>query len=238
MTVPIWPILQLEPERPHWEIATGQVTGGQNLEGWTQTGIFGGGGFWRLALNRIVIVDDLDQRISWRALQALTDGGGSPVEIAYPDYALMEELSPSASIPSSRFLDGSEYSDTSQTVSGSVRVLNVGIVGQNATVMTVNEIYGPPLLPGMDFSVRDGQGCKRRHRIKRATAIVGEPGSYTLTIRPWLRDVVLDGAELDFLNPGSVMFLADAASIFADETGSRFAEVSPVFSEWFGTVPS
>jgi hypothetical protein len=233
--VPVWPIDLLQPERPHWEIVTGIVTGGQNLEGFTQTGILGGGGYWQLILGRIVTEDLPEQLFAWRAIQALLDGGASPFILGWPDWAGMEEIWPADYADALTFSDGTAWSDGAYWTPGAIRIVNIGGAPKNATSMVVGLADGPPLQAGMIFSVLDAQGLPRRHDIRRVTPVDGQPTQFTIKFRPWLRDAVADTQELNFSNPSSVMFLADPKSVFADQLGSRFAEVSPIFNEWFGT---
>jgi hypothetical protein len=235
--VPYWPIAQLEPERPKWEIARGIVTGGSNLSDWTQTGIFGGGGIWKVQMARIVITDDLNQRMTWRATQALLDGGAAPIIVAWPDYAGFEEVFPEDEQPFVPFGGGSTFSDGGEFESYGALVTTVDAALQSATTMTLDVVSGPALQGGMIFSVLDAQGLPRRHQIQAAWAIEGEAGQYGVRFRPWLRDNVPAGAEVNFSCPGCVMKLSDPKSIFADEMAGRFAEVSPVLDEWFGTLP-
>lgn len=245
VVVPVWPIELLMPEKPNWELAGGYVSGGaQNQQGWVQRGVYGGGGTWRLTMTRIVIDDDFEKRLSWRGFQANLDSGASPVIIRIPDFAGIEQLYPEGDedpgppLEGQPFGDGTLFSDGAEWGEYDVTVQCVGGADMNATTMEVEVIAGPALRPGLVFSVLDEQGLDRKHMIRAATAEGSPVGRYSITFRPWLRAAIADGAELNFSNPGCVMKLAEPGSIFAEETGGRWAEPSPIFEEWFGAIPT
>lgn len=208
MTATSWPIDTLSPESYNWRIAGKTVVGGQTVSGYVQTGVFGGGGFWSLELDRIAVYTAAEH-LALRTMQAVLDGGATPVIIAIPDYAVMVNVTPQPT-----------------------NVTNYGSAALGATSIVINVTAGPPMTAGYVFSVNDADGNPRRHEIVSASPAGGD--HYNVTIRPPLRSAVSNGAALDFLTPGCVMKIADPASIYCKMLTGRFGEISPTFIEYFG----
>lgn len=207
-----WPIDILEPEKTNWSRAGGSVNGGANLSGWSQTGTFGGGGFWVLQMTRVLVVE-VEQHLAMRWMEAELDQGANPINIAIPDYAAFEEL-----------------------YSGTANIVAVGSAALRASALRLDVVAGPILRRGMIFSVLDDQGLPRRHEIKTVTLVIGQPTQYDVTFVPPLRAAVGSGAVANFSEPACVMKIANIESISGDFIAARFGEVSPVFVEFFGTI--
>lgn len=229
--IPFWPLNVLEPESPNWGISGGIRTSGANGEGWAQTMGTLAGGFWTLTMGRIVITEP-DQVRSWRSLRTSMRNGARPCIISIPDYACAPYPAGYPIPTLSPFGDDSTFSDESMFNSGLIEVVAAEAALRRAVFLKVTAVSAAPLRAGLVFSVIDEWGLPRRHETG-PTYQTG-PNAYTMEINPPLRSALAVGKRLNFDNPALVVKLSNPESIFGPMVGSRIAEISPQFVEYFG----
>lgn len=184
------------------------ISGGRTLSGPMIIGRFDGGGIWMVDAGEVQ-VSTPDQQRAWRALEGYLDGGANDILVPMREYvtAPFPPLIPPVYALNCRNSDSSACSDGSTWACSLVYVTMLATAVLRATSLTVNvATTGAQLRGGEIFSVVHPTHNHKAYRITTVTANGGN--SYTVGIRPPLRDSLNVGQELYFDFPLCVMHLA------------------------------
>ena len=213
-----------------WQLLSSTISPGQTLYGAAPRIRTDGGGLWRCEYGAINLRSP-DHVRTWRALDALCDGGVSPIIVPMCDKrhfpAPIVDGNPVYSIDQIPHSDDTLFSDGS----GYTQSVVDASVGQDAPLravsLTVFFLVGGPLRGGEFFSIEhETQGW---HLYQVAT--VDDDG--VITFRPPLREAVTEGTYLEFDRPRCVMMLADPNVMKLTLSMRRFADPDVSFIEYF-----
>lgn len=207
-----------------------QLSGGQAISGGTQLSKTDGGGSWVAQLSFKLRTADQVRR--WRAYGARLDGGASTITIPRCEAGLKIILDGEPDIEGAPHSDGASFSDGSEYVVVPEVSASFGAsAALRATQVQLDFVSPVSVLGGEVFTVEHANAGERMYTIHSIASQTGN--SYTVKIRPPLREAVTTATPLDFDDPRCVMRLANAESWDAQLNNLRFADPSPVFIEHF-----
>lgn len=224
MTAPRWPIAALpaqniavNPEFRNARGAAGTAYGRSQIAA-------SDAGRWSITLGSIVIRDGAGRK-AWRALQAIMEGGLTPICIPL---CRADQPIPAGgaqhygSVPHS---DGAYFSDGSGYAQQVIDVTATTGAARGATQLTLTKTYAADLEPPHFFSFGE-----QLYQIK---AIVGEQEATAATVRIWppLREAVAAGAHAEFDNPICRVRLAGDAGMDLELEQRRAARPTVRFVE-------
>lgn len=194
MTIPVWNPATYRASDPKVELMGAGTVSPPSLAGLRRT-LTGPGGYWMAGFS-VPAITDRARVLAWRAFVAAVDHGAGQFEVRLADklYAPWPLVSGVADM----------------TPGGIVVALN-GAAAIEATTIAVTKTSGDALTAGQHFSLTGSRWGKRLHRIRAATDNGG--GSWTLEIRPGLREALATATALDFETPGFIATVANAREI-------------------------
>jgi hypothetical protein len=227
MAMMVWPEKLLSPLECRAYLMPFTRSGGRTLGGVkpsTRTDL----GYWRVDIVGVPLHDKHERR-AWDAIGAIL--GGSSGRIAVPAWSMdsapyasgREE--PLISVPHS---DGSTFSDGSQYQQSAISVVSVGVTAIGATLMSMRLINGAPDLAGVRFSYN--------HALYQTGQVVSvEDDIWTVRISPSVRELIPDGADLEFDRPTCVCNLLEDNAFQRPINADRFSRESVSFVEdtWY-----
>ncbi len=219
----IWPRDLLIPKECRPNLVPFTRTGGRSLGGVMPT-VRTDLGFWSIELNGLL----LETRAKMRTFEAIKDMlGGSAGSVAVPIYAFDRApyvdgiYLPPATVPhddETPFDDGAEYQQ------GQISIISVGLTPLGATTIRLSVLQGDTNLDGVFFSYN--------HALYRTGRIIEQDGSVvTMKISPTVREVIPDGAALEFDQPTCLCTLADDRGMDNGSNINGYDLVSVTFSE-------
>ncbi|MFZ4165177.1 hypothetical protein [Brevundimonas sp. NPDC058933] len=194
----IYPFDLLPPATERWRLSSVALSGGVSPTRAPTLSRTDGGGFWMCWMNEIELITRPQIKAA-RALEASLDGGVTSIIVPAFDWVFSPETVAHA--------DGSPFEDGSLYLSSPVAATVTAPAALRATILQAMFVGGGPLEAGERFSIIHPTKGKRLYTIARIRDRVAD--TYTLEIRPPLREAVLAGAEVDVSTPGCVMRLGN-----------------------------
>lgn len=204
------------------QLARRTISGGQALSGGEDLIAADGGGSWTLDLTGAYL-DDPAIAVAMRALDALSDGGATPLIVPFGD--ARHQLMGNVTVP----IGGLPWWNEEDFADSEPLSVTVGDTALRATQITVTVDKLPaPVRAGITLSI---DHATMRHRAYRIAEVLSDDGAQAvLSIRPPLREATPNGAPVEFLDPKCVMHVEDGART---PTTLGFAEGSVRFVEDF-----
>lgn len=215
MTTPVWPVCLLTPrDISASPSGTAAIFGGRTLSGAARAAQWSAGGLWRVAYESIY-VSTREQVLAAQALDAILDGGATPIIIPRMPGRQSPDA-PGVAVPHS---DGTFFDDgTGYVGEGDEAQAHASALMGATTIVIRRPVEAPMLIGGEDFSVMVPESENliagpRLHRIARILniALVGDFRVYTIEIRTPLRGDLAADAAVNFRNPACLMRLANYA---------------------------
>lgn len=194
----VYPFDLLPPASERWRLSSVSLNGGINPSRAPTLARTDGGGFWMCWMNEIELVTRAQIKAA-RALEAILDGGAAFIVVPAFDWAFSPETVTHA--------DGTPFADGSLYQSSPVEAAVVVGAPLRATILQTLFLGGVPLEGGERFSITHPAKGKRLYTIARVRERLGD--SYTVEIRPPLREAVSAGTVIDVSTPGCVMRIAN-----------------------------
>lgn len=227
---------QLLPEQSlSWQL-TRRTTNppGQTGAGFVPAAETTGGGLWRAELTDIPIRTRA-QVMTWRALEALLDGGAAQIVVPLCD----KRYFPAPIINGVKVIsydpvphdDGALFDDGAGYHQPVVSAYVADDAALRATEITVAMVSGATPQAGQMFSIAHPNMRERLYVIHRAA--IDSDGNSTLKIRPPLREAVGALTDVEFDHPCCVMQLATPESFKLALDLRKFGKPSAVFVESF-----
>lgn len=183
----LWPIHVLTPRNLARSYTPRTLAGTTALSGFTQAIVSPAAG-WRIKYENIA-VRTAAQINTWDALEAILEGRATPILVPLCEGRRRPFSDPEA--PPVPHDDETPFDDGTGYDQPSIVAKFTADAALRATEVSLTVIQGGTLTAGHHFSVGE-----RLYRIQR---IVTQDGaSYTIKIRPGLREAVLDGDEANF----------------------------------------
>lgn len=213
-----------------WQPLSSTISPGQTLYGAAARIRTDGGGLWRCEYGSISLRNP-DHVRAWRALEALCDGGMSPIIVPMCDKrhfpAPVVDGKPVYSIDQIPHSDDTFFGDGSGYAQSVVDASVVQDAPLRAVSLTAAFLTGGPLRGGEFFSIDHPTQGWRLYQV----ATVDDQGA--ITFRPPLREAVTEGTHLEFDRPRCVMMLADPNVMKLTLSMRRFADPDISFIEYF-----
>lgn len=218
-----WPRDLLVPKECRANIVPFTRSGGRSLGG-VQPSVRTDLGFWTLDLNGILL--DVARKV--RTFEAIKDIlSGSSGRIAVPIYAFKRApfasgaFEPMSSLPHS---DESTLDDGAEYLQGAISGVSVGVTPLGSTTMRIRVIQGDDDLSGVLFSYH--------HALYRTGQVVDrEDDIYTVRISPTVRELIPNGADLEFDQPTCLCNLSDDSGMVSGENAEGYELASVSFLE-------
>lgn len=227
MAIAVWPHKLLTPEECRAYVNPFTRSGGRTLGG-VKPAYRTDLGPWKIDLVNVPLVT-IAQKRTWDAIDTLL--GGTSGRIAVPAWAM--DSAPYASgreeaqilVPHS---DESTFSDGTMYLQNAISVVSVGVTALGATQISMRVIKGADDLSGVRFSYNHAL-----YKTGRALSIDGDV--WTVEITPSVRELIPDGADLEFDRPTCLCNLVEdngmKRAINADRI--EFVSVSFVEDTWY-----
>jgi len=211
-----------------WNLTGASISGGQSVSGQSQSVRSDGGGLWRLRAGfKLRTPADMKK---WRAFGARLDGGATSIVVPRIEAGLKVQLEGTETVESATHSDGSTLSDGSEyDVIPEVSASPGASAALRATQMQLAFTSAVVLEGGECFTIEHATQGDRLYTIHSVVAQANN--TYTVKIRPPLREAITTSTVLDFDDPRCLMRLADPDSWEAEARGLRFADPSAVFIE-------
>jgi len=185
-----------------------------------------GGGLWRAELNSIPIRNK-NQVLTWRALEAVLDGGASQIVVPLCDKRYFPAPPIGVSYPQIPHDDDAMHDDGAGYYQAVVTASLAQGAPLRATEIVVTMVSGAAPQAGQMFSITHPNMRERAYVIASAT----DDG--VLTIRPPLREAVEAGEAINFDCPSCVMQIATPENLKLTLSLRKFGSPSAVFLESF-----
>jgi hypothetical protein len=203
MALDVWPLSTFPVGQLKWWAEDGATSAGPGLAGPGQWISFSGGFWWNCALDDSMITT-ADEAKAWRAAIMQLDGGAVAFEVPFLDFP--------------------------QTTTPTVGKLHAA-AALRATALQIDVTAGRAPVAGDVMTLVHATQGARLYGIQRVTGIVGS--TYSVNVRPALREASLINDATDFANPRCTMQLApgkDGAEwpaptdAWVAKTGIKFVE--------------
>lgn len=153
------------------------------------------GGHWMASFN-VARINTPARVLAWRAFVASADHGAGQFEVRLADRL---------------YAPWPLVGGRPVTTPGGIAVTMNGAASVEATTLAVTQTTGGTLTAGQHFSLSGSRWGKRLYRIKSATD--NGAGSWTLEIRPGLREALATATALDFETPAFIGVVANPREI-------------------------
>lgn len=179
------------------ELERRTISGGQALSGSEDLIAADGGGRWVAEFNEAYL-DNPAIAVAMRALDALSDGGATPLIVPFAD--ARHQLMGNVTVPIGG-LPWWEEADFADSEPHSL-LLNAAPLRATQITVSVNSLPGP-VRAGITLSL---DHATMRHRAYRIAEVLSDNGAQAvLSIRPPLREATLGGMSVEILDPKCVM---------------------------------
>lgn len=226
MAIIVWPRCVLRAQSVAANLVPFSRSGGTTLGGVTPS-VRTDLGFWSIDYGNIVLQNR--SRAQWQTWQAIRQKlGGRSGLIAVPVRSGLSAPYASGSfeaMPKLPHSDGRPFSDGSRYVQGAVAVRSVGVTAIGAASIKLQPLNAADNLVGVRFSYG--------HALyETGPAISTDGGIWEVPISPTVRELIPDGAELNFDQPTCLCHLADDRGMdVTQEAVSRASYPSVKFVE-------
>ena len=226
MAIIVWPHCVLRPQQVAPNLVPFTRSGGPTLGGITpsyRTDL----GWWSIDYLNVVIQNrNRDQWQTWNAIRQKL--GGRSGMIAVPVRVSLS--APYASgvfepMPETTHSDGSTFSDGSVYVQGEISIKSSGATAVGATTIRLRIIKADANLVGVRFSYN--------HALYETGPVISISGdTWEVPISPTVRELIPDGADLEFDRPTCLCHLAeDRGMDVTQEAVARMSYPSVSFVE-------
>lgn len=231
-----WPAFLMRENSLVWQIRHRTIDPGPSMALLSRPVNATGGGLWACKLNSVIITEAVHE-MAWDAIDALMDGGTTPVVL--PRCCSRTAPWPvingvvtrrAAALP---YSDGSYFSDGSGYDGGPVIIVRAAAAGLRTVTLRVAVDQGSALQPGMHFSIDHATKGWRLYRIA-AVSVVSQgdnAGVYDIEIRTPLREAIGDDTPMEFDRPRCFMRLVTPDDMGLDLVLRRTATPSISFLE-------
>ncbi|EPE95708.1 hypothetical protein [Rhizobium grahamii] len=219
----VWPRDLLIPKECRPNIVPFTRTGGRSLGG-VQPSIRTDLGFWTVELNSVL----LDTPARLKTFEAIKDFlSGSAGRVAVPVYAFKRApyetgaYEPPVEVPHD---DNATLEDGTEYLQGAISAISVGTTAIGSTTIKIRVIKGGDDITGALFSVN--------HALYRIGQTLDRTGDvFTVKISPTIRELIPDGADLDFDQPTCLCNLSEDTGMNSGENIEGYEFVSLSFTE-------
>lgn len=244
MTIPVLDLSRLPPGRMTMPYVTpGGIEGGKSLSGVSTVVDMTGGGLVAVKYADIGLgnLDGSNLRY-WSRLSAILTGGVRSIivplltDFMVQTYTVGGGLSEAAVVS---FSDGALFSDGSSFSQLIINAICAVDAPLNAGTIVINMIAGFSLEGGEWFSIEHPTRLSRAYCITDVDGVVSQNanvGTFTVGIRPPLREAVPAGSKINFVRPRCLMRVDAAAAITNDVDGWWWSTPEIAFIESFGTT--
>lgn len=205
---------------------------GRTAGGLNPTVSSGGPGWW--CYEQAIFLHEPSQQATWQALEAITDGGAVPL-IVPVRWAIDQFIPYGAGVSEPEpvpFSDGTFFDDGTGFAGGAISAEFSAPAEMNATTVSIRMLGGHRALVGNEhFTVLHSIAEARVYRIGQILSVDGDV--YTVRIRAWLRQAVVEGEEVDFNNPRMLANVIGADAFKMPLDSNRHSNVSVRFEEYF-----
>lgn len=226
MAIIEWPLCVLRPQQMSANLVPFTRSGGPTLGGIT-TSVRTDLGWWSIDYTNVILMNrHRDQWMTWQAIRQKLGGRSGLV-------AVRVKAGLSAPYVSGSFepkiktthSDGSTFSDGSKYVQGAIAVKTVGFTAIGATTIRLRIIKAAQNLVGVRFSYN--------HALYETGPLIGIDGDiWEVPISPTVREVIPDGADLNFDDPTCLCHLTDDSGMdMTQESIARTSYPSVSFQE-------
>ena len=199
----VWPHCVLRPQQMAANIVPFTRSGGTTLGGITpsmRTDL----GYWSIDYSNVVMQNKA--RTQWQTWSAIRQKlGGRSGLIAVPVRASLSAPYASGSFEASAettHSDGALFEDDASYVQGAISVRTVGVTAVGATTIRMKIIHAADNLVGVRFSYN--------HALYETGPVIGIDGDvWEVPISPTVRELIPDGADLEFDQPTCLCHLAE-----------------------------
>lgn len=189
-----------------FELASRTISPGVTASGVIPLSRTDGGGLWTMDAGEIQL-STANHRRAWRAISGLCDGGVNKLIVPFHDPAHQPwpivNGEPLEAHEEYGFDDGTLFDDGVGFWQPVIVAKAVGAWAERATTVRLEIEYGGEIESGEHFSVEHPIQSHRPYRIVQAIEVGA--GVYDVTIRPPLREAVVDETALDFDEPKCIM---------------------------------
>jgi hypothetical protein len=193
----------------HWDLGGAAVSGGRSVSGMEQAAFSSGGGLWTAQI--AFKPRGRDQIRRWRAYGARLDGGATAFEVPHCEVQSRIRLDGTPSVSLAKHSDGSGFSDGSQyAVVPTVAASFGASAALRATQVQLDFVTAVEIIGGERFTVEHANAGARLYTIH--SIVSQSSNSYTVKIRPPLREAVTSATPLDFDDLRCTMRLVDGWS--------------------------
>lgn len=227
VSYPTWDFENCRPADLDLDCRASSYEGGRALTGVTHALDYSGGGIWAVTYGRVQLFTPESHR-AWGAAAARMNGSVLPMNILIPvRYVNPFPTATPADIP----------------VADTVPSYIAGITGDGAavgaTTMKIRILRGTALKAGHLFSINHATKGWRLYRVVEILTSTDSPTTdtdatlYNLTIRPPLREAIVQSQALEFDWPRCIMRLKPDESMAWSISGYWRGEPSASFVEYF-----
>lgn len=232
-SVRTWPEMLMRDKMLTWALVGQSASGGRTLSGAVPRVRIDGGGLWMATLADLQ-VSTPDQVRTYRALEAILDGGATPVVLSRRDLQFYPAPVDAFGVRVTSFADapcddGAFCDDGTGFVTGTVDA-TAAAAALRATSLTVTINVGSALRGGEVFSIEHDTYS---HRMYTVASVVGS----AVTIRPPLREAITAGTRLEFDYPKCVMQLANSSEMDLPLELRTYGQTTVKFIESFPPWP-
>ncbi len=185
-------------------------------------------------MTRIELVSD-DQLSAWQAWEDHLDGGATKVLVPVPELRLAPRpIAGGAPGRPSQLMATSDdpYFPEAVAFASPWIVASIdGAAALRATQITIDMEAGSRLKGGERFAINNPTTGRRVHRVRRVLSRDGQKA--TVSIRPPLREAVVNNQAVDFDWPSVVATLMPEADMSPQIRNGRYAPVDISFREAF-----
>lgn len=213
--IPVFPLCVLRPRQLGANLVPFTRSGGRTLGG-VEPATRTDRGFWSIDYGNIAMGNrHREQWQTWQAIRQMLGGRSGriavPVRSGLSAPYVSGSFEPVVEVPHD---DDTTFSDGTEYAQGAISVVSVGVTALGATTMRMRIINAGDNLVGVRFSYR--------HALYETGPVSDIDGDiWTVSISPAVREIIPDGADLEFDRPTCVCRLSEdrGMDIAADAIG-------------------
>lgn len=203
MAIVVWPLCVLTPHQISANVVPFTRSGGRTLGG-IETATRTDLGFWKVDYLNVLIRNQ--HRTQWQTWQAIRQMmGGRSGRIAVPVRSGMSAPYSSGkfeAMPETFHSDDTSFSDGVHYTQGAINIVSHGVAPVGATTVRMRIINADDNLVGVRFSYR--------YALYETGPVLDVDGDiWTVPVSPSVRELIPDGADLEFDRPAVLCRLAE-----------------------------